>query len=258
MTLVAVAEPKAGTGFGSSATGSVRSVICTGAAPLLVTSQTTVVSPAAGSHSALAANTTDGAAGLEPRSSSVPPSSSAASVGVGAVVVGAAVVVAASVGARRRGRRRRRRRGFGGFRPGRRCGSAVPAGPAVGSGGAGWVATAVSGCENDDIATTAPTTARNRRLRRRRCATSGVWRVLSIRTTRNHRDLRILSTPGARRRSPDCRAPSVAAARRATAVETDSRGSSRIGNTQAVITKHRIRTFAQGAGSAGAPRIVRR
>ena len=114
-TRVAVALLNAGTGFGSNVTGSVMSVICTGAAPLLVTTHSTVVSPLAGSHSALAANTTAEAASA-----------------------GAAVVRRCRRRGpgcrrscrRRRGRRRgslggrrsRRRRRLGGRRRGGRCG----------------------------------------------------------------------------------------------------------------------------------------
>jgi hypothetical protein len=87
MTLVAVATPNGGTGFGSSGTSSVFPVIVTGASPLFVTRQDTVVSPVAGSHSALAAYATDGAAG-----------SAAAIVVVGAAeVVGSAVVGSSAV-----------------------------------------------------------------------------------------------------------------------------------------------------------------
>ena len=97
----------AGTGFGSSGTSSVFSVIVTGASPLLVTFHDTVVSPVAGSHSAFAAYTTEGAAG------------SAASIVVvgaaGIVVAGSvsspAVVVAGSVVGRHSRRRRQRASG---------------------------------------------------------------------------------------------------------------------------------------------------
>ena len=43
MTLVAVAKPKAGTGFGVNVTGSVMSVTCTARSLLLVTSHVIVV-----------------------------------------------------------------------------------------------------------------------------------------------------------------------------------------------------------------------
>ena len=83
MTSVAVAiSPTGGTGFGSSGASSVFSMIVTGASPLLVTFHDTVVSPVAGSHSAFAAYTTDGAlapalrspSSRRPKSSALPSS----------------------------------------------------------------------------------------------------------------------------------------------------------------------------------------